>query len=103
MEDYIISKNKFSFRPRDFQQNFRPWRPCPGPHSDHGAVLASLQADLSVEDNLSATLQANLSVQEDLLATLQADPFVQAEFLATLQADLSVQGPHSDRIRVRNS
>ena len=79
-------------------QAFAPANPAlpTGLYSYHGVVLASLQADLSVEDDLSATLQANLSVQEDLLATLQADPFVQAEFLATLQADLSVQGPHSD-------
>ena len=61
-------------------------------------------ADLHTSrDALLATLQADPFVQDDLLATLQVDLSAQNDLLATLQADLSVQGPHSDRICVRNS
>ena len=54
------------------------------------ALLATLQADLSVQGDFLATLQADLSVQDDFLAILQAD-HSQDDFLATLQADPSVQ------------
>ena len=54
-------------------------------------LLATLQADLSVQDTLPATSQANLSVQDNLPATLQANLSVQDNLPATLQADLSVQ------------
>ena len=67
----------------------------PGPawadNSGLGTGLASLQADLSVQDTLPATSQANLSVQDNLPATLQANLSVQDNLPATLQADLSVQ------------
>ena len=59
--------------------------------SVQGDFPATLQADLSVQDDILATLQADHSVQDDFLATLQADPSVQVDFLATLQADLSIQ------------
>ena len=130
----LISKNKFPFRPRDFQQaesGTFVLLACPGRQFRHGAGRASSQADLSIQDGLLATFQADLSVQDDLLATLQADLSVQDTLLATLQADLSVQdallatlqtdlsaqdallatsqvdlpiqGPHTNRICVRNS
>ena len=38
------------------------------------ALLATLQADLSVQDDFLATLLADLSVQDDFLETLQAEP-----------------------------
>ena len=115
--------NKFPFRLRDLW-NLWNFRPAWAHNSGHGAVLASLQADLSIQDgllasfqadlvqddlpatlqaDLPATLQADLSVQDALLAILQVDLSVQNDLLATLQTDLSVQGPHSDRICVRNS
>ena len=86
-------------------RSFRSLRPClaRADNSGLGAGLASLQADLSIQDGLLATFQADLCVQDELLATLQADLSVQNDLLATLQADLSVQGPHSDRNCVRNS
>ena len=96
----------FRWRPRAFVAfgTFRASRStCPGRQFSHGAVLASLQADLSIQDGLLATFQGDLSVQNDLPATLQVDLSVQNDLLATLQTDLSVQGPHSDKMSVRNS
>ena len=72
--------NKFSIRPRTVQ-SFRP----SGLARDHktacrayflalAALLATLQADLSVQGDFPATLQADLSVQDDFLATLHAEP-----------------------------
>ena len=67
----------------------------PGPawadNSSLGAGLASLQADLSIQDDLLATFQADLSVQDALPATLQTDPSVRDDLLASSQADLSAR------------
>ena len=51
-------------------------------------LLATLQADLSVQDGLPATLQAEFSIQDDLPATFQADLSVQDDLLAILQSKL---------------
>ena len=93
--------NNFSIRPRDFSE-LSELSAFPGPCPGHKtacrtyflaspALLATLQADLPVQDDFLATLQADLSVQDDFLAILRADLSVQADFLSTLQANLSVQ------------
>ena len=53
------------------------------------ALLATLQADLSVQGDFLATLQADPSVQDDFWATLPADRSVQDDILETLQAEPS--------------
>ena len=76
----MLSINQFSIRPQSFRNFFGAFselvalpRPAWADNSGLGAGLASLQADLSIQDGLLATFQADLSVQDDLPATLQAD------------------------------
>ena len=86
---YLIFVPASAFGVRTFA-DFRPLAThlaLPGPawadNSGLGAGLASLQADLSVKDDLPPTIQANLSVQDDLPATLRADLSVHDELVAT--------------------
>ena len=97
------SMNKFSIRLRAFRDFFGT-HGRPGRHSGHGdhsgelpgllsslkTLLATLQANLSVQDDFPAFLQAKLTVQDDFPASLQADLSVQDNFSAFLKADLSV-------------